>query len=112
MLTTARLYEENGYRASWHSGKPHTRDVVHRIASFHLDRIDLSPVNVGGGRVMPIQRVLQQTFEHSVPDWIEQSRRLGGLLIGVASQCGRPISLAYEWRDIAECVLRDGADEE
>ena len=55
--------------------------------------------------MMPIQRVLQQTFEHAVPDWIEQSRRLGGLLIGVAAG-GRPVSLAHEAGD-ADVVLRD-----
>lgn len=42
-----------------------------------------------------------------MPDWIEQSRRLGGLLIGVASQAGRPISLAKEWEPIARHLLRE-----
>ena len=50
-------------------------------------------------------QMLQSTLEHSVPDWVEQARRLGGLLIGVSSQAGRPISLAAEWRPIAEEVL-------
>ena len=40
-----------------------------------------------------------------MPDWVEQARRLGGLLIGVGSQAGRPISLAHEWAPIAEEVL-------
>ena len=56
-------------------------------------------------RVRALQ-VLRQTLEHSVPDWIEQARRLGGLLIGVGSQAGRPLSLAHEWRPICEEVLR------
>ena len=54
---------------------------------------------------MPVMALLQQTIEHSVPDWVEQARRLGGLLIGVGSQAGRPLSLAAEWAPIAEEVL-------
>ena len=50
-------------------------------------------------------------FKTSVPDWVEQSRRLGGLLIGVASQSGRPISLAQEWAPIAAELLNIHADE-
>lgn len=103
----ADLYHDAGYRTCWHSGAPHGRDVVHRFAAFHLDKIDLSPVAVGeGGECMPIMQVLKSTLETSVPDWIEQARRLGSLLIGVASQAGRPISLAHEWAPIAEEVLR------
>ena len=44
-----------------------------RIASFHLDRIDLSAVDIGGGERMPVMCVLQSTIEHSVPDWVEQA---------------------------------------
>ena len=53
---------------------------------------------------MALMSVLRSTIEHAVPDWIEQARRLGGLLIGVGSQAGRPISLAHEWAPIAEEV--------
>ena len=56
-----------------------------------------------------ILRVLHGTVEVAVPDWVEQSRRLGGLLIGVANQAGRPISLAKEWEPIARQLLRDHA---
>ena len=64
----------------------------------------------GGGEAaatttMPLMTVLQSTIEHSVPDWVEQARRLGGLLIGVGSQAGRPISLSAEWRAIADQAL-------
>ena len=52
-----------------------------------------------------LMTLLQTTIEHSVPDWVEQARRLGGLLIGVSSQAGRPISLAHEWKPIAEEFL-------
>ena len=51
---------------------------------------------------------LHLQVELCVPDWVEQGRRLGGLLIGVGSQAGRPISLAREWAPIAEEVLARG----
>ena len=54
---------------------------------------------------MPVLQLFQSTIELAVPDWIEQARRLGGLLIGVGSQAARPISLAAEWAPIAEEVL-------
>lgn len=119
-------YLDGGYRACWHSGKPHSRDVLFRLATFHLDRINLAPVRVeaappgalerrdGAGQqsgedesatMMPVLKLFANTLELSVPDWIEQARRLGGLLIGVGSQAGRPISLAHEWAPIAEEVL-------
>ena len=107
----AEIYWGAGYRACWHSGEPHGADAVHRFATFHLDRIDLSPVRVGApepgraARTMPIMDLLQSTIEHAVPDWVEQGRRLGGLLIGVGSQTARPISLAHEWLPIARRVL-------
>ena len=103
-----REYNDAGYRACWHSGEPHGAAVTYRLATFHLDRIDLSPVvvSVARGGTMPVLRLLQSTIEHAVPDWIEQARRLGGLLIGVGSQAGRPLSLAAEWAPIAEEVLK------
>ncbi|KOO31653.1 ABC-1 domain-containing protein [Chrysochromulina tobinii] len=100
-------YERAGYRACWHSGAPHGPDAVFRFATFHLDRIDLSPVRTGpDGATMPVLALFKSTLEKAVPDWVEQARRLGGLLIGVGSQAGRPISLAHEWAPIAEEVLR------
>ncbi len=141
----ADIYWESGYQACWHSGKPHGVDAVHRFATFHLDRIDLSPVRTGAltlseltpettagssssapnvdvataptattsarpadDKTMPVVKLLQSTVELSVPDWVEQARRLGGLLIGVSSQTARPISLAKEWSPIAERVLSVG----
>ena len=122
----AEIYQQAGYRACWHSGRPHGVDAVHRFATFHLDRIDLSPVriaqegpagaadtaaaagNVRAPHHMPIMQLLQSTIEHSVPDWVEQARRLGGLLIGVGSLTARPISLAREWSPLAEQVLAQG----
>ena len=119
-------YRRAGYRACWHSGAPHCADVIYRFATFHLDRINLSPVRIDDDeqqqqpppavpQYMPVMTLLRSTIEHSVPDWVEQGRRLGGLLIGVGSQAGRPISLASEWAPIAEEVLRaenNGEDDE
>ena len=120
----AEMYWEAGYKACWHSGEPHGVDAVHRFATFHLDRIDLSPVRIVSvgdpgilirhsplcphgtiSHTMPIMQLLQSTIELSVPDWVEQARRLGGLLIGVSSQTARPISLSREWASLAEQVL-------
>ena len=123
----AEIYWQAGYQACWHSGEPHGVDAVHRFATFHLDRIDLSPVKIAatatdaakgatGGApgavaaeapTMPIMKLLQSTIELSVPDWVEQARRLGGLLIGVGSQTARPISLAREWAPIAREVIAE-----
>jgi len=122
----AEIYRQAGYRACWHSGEPHGVDAIHRFASFHLDRIDLSPVRIAQtepadaadtvaragdaqGPTMPIMQLLQSTIEHSVPDWVEQGRRLGGLLIGVCSQTARPISLAREWSPLAQQALAQHA---
>ena len=49
-------YDDAGYRACWHSGEAHCAAVTYRLATFHLDRIDLSPVAVsaahGGAAVV------------------------------------------------------------
>ena len=66
----------------------------------------LAPVHIRGsaagnegseGVTMPVMTLFRSTIEHEVPDWVEQARRLGGLLIGVGSQAGRPVSLAL-WK--------------
>eukprot|EP00967_Tisochrysis_lutea_P058169 scaffold73908_cov35-Tisochrysis_lutea.AAC.5 len=68
--------------------------------------IDLSPVRASsGGPPVPIFKLLHNTIERRVPDWVEQGRRLGALLIGVGSQSGRPFSLSHEWAPIAEEAL-------
>jgi hypothetical protein len=114
----ARLYAAAGYRAvTTLGGHPQPPAVVHRIATFHLNRIDLSRVNVTPPDATPplaaeyksIMRVLHGTLEVAVPDWVEQSRRLGGLLIGVSNQAGRPVSLAAAWAPMAKQLLRDHA---
>lgn len=106
METVVREYTNGGYRATSQSGRPHGPEATYRLATFHLDRIDLSPVRASsGGPPVPIFKLLHNTIERRVPDWVEQGRRLGALLIGVGSQSGRPFSLSHEWAPIAEEAL-------
>lgn len=95
-----RNYLDSGYRASWINGPDHHPDVIHRFASFHLDRVDLSPIPIDD-QLWPVLKLIGMSVERVTPDWIEQMKRLGGLLIGVASQAGRPISLSKEWLPVA-----------
>jgi hypothetical protein len=98
--TVVRNYINSGYRASWINGPDHHPDVIHRFASFHLDRVDLSPMPIDD-QMWSVLKLIAMSVERTTPDWIEQMKRLGGLLIGVASQAGRPISLSKEWRPLA-----------
>lgn len=103
----ARQYREAGYRATWRGGNSHDDDnLLHRFATFHLDKIDLSRLTLDGGEEVEILDVLRTSRELSVPPWVEQGRRLGGLLQGVSAQAARPISLSKEWRPIAREALR------
>jgi hypothetical protein len=104
--TVVRNYLDSGYRAGWIHGGNHSDDIIYRFASFHLDRIDLSPVTVDGVD-MDILKLLGKSIERATPDWIQQMRRIGGLLIGVSSQAGRPISLSQEWRSIARQSMKE-----
>lgn len=104
---TAKLYRENGYRATLKNGEDVDDAVLHRFASFHFDRIDLSPLTLDNGEKMSIMEVFRANRERSVPIWVEEGRRLGGLLVGVSAQAARPISLAKEWRPIAKQALRN-----
>ncbi|CAB9512182.1 ABC1 family protein MCP2 [Seminavis robusta] len=142
------IYKEAGYRASWKEGNVlDDVHILHRFASFHFDRFDLSPVHVLAKdtadedeqqrqadhnkmhhknnkehhgkhqfhlprfrhprKPMNVLTVLETTIEQSVPDWVEQGRRLAGLLCGVSLQAGRPLSLAKEWHAIAEDVMQE-----
>jgi len=107
----ARIYTEAGYQASWKEGNVTDPNILHRFASFHFDRIDLSNIALkspqdGSVRHVGVMEILRTTRERSIPFWIDDGRRLGGLLIGTASQAARPISLAKEWRPIAAQVTR------
>ena len=99
-----KKYKDAGYSSGWRLGGEHSDEIIYRIASLQMDRIDLSPVTVDGQKWNMIQ-VLSKSAERSVPDWVEQMKRIGGLLIGVASQSWRPISLSREWHSMAkECM--------
>ena len=103
---TARIYTENGYRAEFKDGTTADTSVLHRFASFHLDRIDLSPLTLDSGETVDTLELLRSTREKAVPKFVEEGRRLGGLLMGVSAQAARPISLSKEWKPIAERVLK------
>jgi len=105
---TARIYRENGYKAAFRDGAREADDaILHRFATFHLDRIDLSPLTLDSGETVDTLELLRSTREKGVPKFVEEGRRLGGLLMGVSAQAARPISLSKEWRPIAERVLRE-----
>ena len=104
---TARIYRENGYRATSANGDDVDDSTLHRFASFHLDRIDLSPLTLDNGDKVDTLELLRSTRERVVPSWVEEGRRLGGLLQGVSAQAARPISLAKEWKPIAKEALRN-----
>ncbi len=103
---TAKLYRENGYKATSQNGSEVDDAVLHRFASFHFDKIDLSPLTLDNGEKVDIMDVFKTNREKAVPTWVEEGRRLGGLLVGVSAQAARPISLAKEWRPIAKQALR------
>jgi hypothetical protein len=58
------------------------------------------------GDKMEIMDLFRTTRERVVPSWVEEGRRLGGLLMGVSVQAARPISLSKEWMPIAKQALR------
>ena len=103
---TAKLYRDNGYKASFRDSETPDDAILHRFASFHLDRIDLSPLKLDNGETLDTMELLRSTREIAVPSWVEEGRRLGGLLLGVNAQTVRPISLAKEWRPIAKETLK------
>jgi len=105
---TAKLYRDNGYKATFRDGSTPLDDaILHRFASFHLDRIDLSPLTLDNGETVDTMELLRSTRERVVPGFVEEGRRLGGLLMGVNAQAARPISLAKEWSPIAKQALRN-----
>jgi aarF domain-containing kinase len=101
-----RNYLDSGYRAGWITGGDHSEDVIYRFVTLQLDRIDLSPVNVNGEQWSIIKLLSKSIERGATTGWIDQMKRIGGLLIGVASQAGRPISLSREWYSIATKVMK------
>lgn len=102
---TAKLYRDNGYKITSKDGGHVDDAVFHRFASFHFDCFDLSPLTLDNGETVDLMKIMQAHRERAVPGWVEEGRRLGGLLMGVNAQAGRPISLAKEWRTIAKEAL-------
>jgi aarF domain-containing kinase len=82
----AQIYTNAGYRATNKDGDINDHGVLHRFATFHFDRVDLSPISVkhsdGVMRKMDLFKVMESSRERALPFWIENGRRLGGLLIG------------------------------
>ena len=109
-MEVAQIYLDSGYRAGWQTGGEHGPEVIYRVASFHLDRIDLSPITLENGEKWNMVKLLGKSMEISTPDWIQQMKRIGLLLIGVSSQAGRPISLSREWQPIAKQSLKAEAN--
>jgi aarF domain-containing kinase len=101
----ARIYTDAGYRASWKRGPISDTNILHRFASFHLDRLDLSPVTTEDNERIDILHILHSVVEKRLPTWVEKSRRMGSLMLGTASQAARPISLSHEWGTMARQVV-------
>ena len=104
--TTAQIYRDHGYKATFSSDIELDDSVLHRLATFHLDKIDLSKLTLDSGETIDVLEMLRGAREHKVPPWVEEGRRLGGLLQGVCVQAARPISLAKEWSSIARDALK------
>lgn len=102
----ANLYQTAGYSATMSNDNITDVNILHRFATFHLDKIDLSPLKLENGEVIEIMDLMKDTRERVIPPWVEEGRRLGGLLQGVCAQAARPISLAKEWKGIASQVVK------
>jgi hypothetical protein len=107
----ARLYMASGYRTTWREGPIDDPGVLHRFATWHLDRMDMSPVPYKDGHI-EFADLMHSFKEHNIPVWIESARRLSALLMGVSAQVGRPMPLSKEWKSIAQQVVREENQEE
>jgi len=111
-----QIYKEGGYKAilmkKLGSSEIVDDNLLHRFATWHFDRLDLSPVTLANTKekkdIMVIMR--SGVREEVIPDWIEQGRRLTGLLMGVSAQAARPISISKQWKHIAEEVISEESD--
>ena len=95
--TVVRNYRDSGYLAEWTQGGDHDDIVYKRFATFHPDRVNLAPIKLENGDVYPILDRQMKSIERCTPDWIEQMKRRGELMMGVApQQPNRPILLLRE----------------
>ncbi len=67
--------------------------ILHRLATFHLDRFFLCLLALDHGKVIGTLEFFQNTRANVVSSFIDEGSRLGGLSIGVNAQAARPISL-------------------
>lgn len=111
----AKLYLEDGYHITYDGNKVEDPQVLYRISSTHFNKLDLTPVTVsdgsafkhdGSGKVGLIE-LFEKMDVIYIPDWIIQARRVGRLMMGVAAQAARPVSLAKEWEPVAKRALRE-----
>jgi predicted unusual protein kinase regulating ubiquinone biosynthesis (AarF/ABC1/UbiB family) len=93
---TAHQYRPSGYEVSssvYAVNVTQSDAVLHRFATFHLDKIDLSPIYVDGSTpTVGMLELLRSLREATVPVWVVEARRLGDvLLMGVSVQAGPAI---------------------
>lgn len=122
----AKLYLEAGYHIELDNELVTDPNILVRMASSHMDRIDLSPitlaeVSLNSTRISSNSSSLNKPKQMSflelvhamdvfhVPDFLVKVRQVGRLLMGVSAQSARPISLAKEWEPIAKQVLREAS---
>ncbi|CAB9507594.1 protein kinase UbiB [Seminavis robusta] len=113
----ARVYLREGYHVTWKGERVTDPNILHRLSSTHLDKVDLTPItvtdNAGGMTNVPKTMEIQDLFVsldvHHVPDWLVQTRRVGRLMMGVSAQAARPISLANEWRPVAKLAVQEAS---
>ena len=121
----AKLYLEAGYHIELDKELVTDPNVLVRMASSHMDRIDLSPItltvrddanstqgNRNRSHASKSKRVSFLELVHAidvfhVPDFLVKVRQVGRLLMGVSAQSARPISLAKDWEPIAKQVLQE-----
>ena len=120
----AKLYLDAGYHIELDNELVTDPNILVRMASSHMDRIDLSPITLteanlnsttGSIDSSPLNKPKKMSFlelVHAidvfhVPDFLVKVRTVGRLLMGVSAQSARPISLAKEWEPIAKQVLRE-----
>ena len=100
---TAEAYRD--YKLSWKGRDVTDCNILHRLATMHLDTFDLSPIKLESGDTYELRDVFESLRERKIPSWIEEGRRLGGLLIGVSAQAGLSITLSKQWAPIAKQAL-------
>jgi len=86
--------------------------IVYRYASLHLDAWDLSPIDLGDGRVVQVQELILQHGETTKPSAILFAERLTAILRGNAHMLGirEACRIAPLWAGAARRVLSETGD--